>query len=210
MRVSALSSALQDNPHRIDSLKVLFERLRQDDEINLWPLFWLQYSILMTEANDLTTAESFIRTAYIRADALSGFLTFQIDTYAAKLFLIIEEQNTEETSVARFDEIVERLSRVRSMISDESRRRHAVQILQHVEPFVSARVSAFSNGEKVALVQHLNLLIQELKGIPSEEAISARSRFIVNSLERSIGYILRFDETRKERLKTRGVEEQLA
>ena len=92
MRVSLLNRALSGDPDRLVAMKRLFERLRRDVDVNREPLFWLQYSILMTEDEDLVTAETFIRNAYSKALNSPGFHTFQIDTYALKLFLLIERK----------------------------------------------------------------------------------------------------------------------
>ena len=193
MRVSILNDALRDDPNRVSSIRSLFERLRRDIEVNNWPLFWLQYSILMNESNDLTTAERFIRTAYDRAQSIPSFLTFQIDTYALKLFLIIERRQEHGWGVQRFEEIVEKMDRVRSMIVEESRRWHAIQALQHIEPFVVARISSLSNSEKIAIVQHSNLLIDELERLTTEERKIAKSDLVKDSLERTSRFIVRFD-----------------
>ena len=88
---------------------------------------------------------------------------------------------------------MEKLERVRRMISDESRRFHAIQVLQHIEPFVSSRVAVFSNGEKLSLVQHLNLLDRELRGLSPEERGLMKSEPIRDSVKRALRAILDFD-----------------
>ena len=107
-------------------------------------------------------AESFIRTAYARAATKPGFQTFQIDTYALRLLLLIEQRAEGAGEVARFDEIIKKIERVRAMIRDESRRVHAIQVLEGIEPFVSARVSGLSTAEMNTLVFHLALTIESL------------------------------------------------
>ena len=196
MRVSVLNRALRRDPGRRAPIRRLFERLRRDVEMNKWPLFWLQYSILMTDEDELDVAESFIRTAYSRADAIGGFHTFQIDTYAAKLFLLIEQRSMEPT-VRRFDAIVERLSRVRAMIGEESRRFHAIQVLQQVEPFVLKRIAVLSNGERIALVQHLHLLMQAISNLSTHERRMTNADDIKDSLERSVRLIVSWDVNSK-------------
>src|SRR5882762_6244265 len=68
----------------------LYERLRYDERVNDEPLFWLQYAIAFTEAKQLLPAELFIKTSYERAAARPGFRTFQIDTQAFRILLLIE------------------------------------------------------------------------------------------------------------------------
>ena len=169
IRFSFLYRALTNDPNRIEALKALFDRLRQNEEMNREPLFWLQYSILMTEADELEAAEAFIRTAYSRAAASPGFQTFQIDTFALKLFLLAEERDKEGNTIGRFEDIVERLDRVRSMIGEENKRYHAVQVLEGVDPFVAARVSQMSLGEKKALMYHIDLLADSLRKLTRDD-----------------------------------------
>lgn len=190
MRFSTLDRALRNDPHRITSLLGLFDRLHRDIDVNQEPLFWLQYSILMTTADDLSAAEKFIETAYARASASQGFQTFQIDTYALGLFLEIERRADGQGNVSRFDQIIEKIERVRSMIGDESRRSHAVQVLEGIEPFVAARISAFSIHEKNILVYHLSLLIENLARLSPDERAQTGSNQIKASVTRAKGKLM--------------------
>ncbi len=193
MRVSLLRRALRGDADRVAAMKALFERLRRDVDVNREPLFWLQYSILMTEDEELGTAERFIRTAYERASENPGFHTFQIDTYALKLFLLIEEKERDGDRVKRFDEIVNKVERVREIFGEESRRLHAIQVLKGIEPFVAARLAALSNGEKMALVQHLHLLVQDLDGLGLEGADREEWRQARVGVSASLTRIVEFD-----------------
>ena len=190
MRFSILNRALVNNPNRIDALRVLFDRLRRDKDMNLEPLFWLQYSILMTEAEDLKSAEGFIRTAYSRAEKSPGFQTFQIDTYALKLFLLLEQREKDAPVVSRFEEINEKFERVRSIIGEPDRRYHAIQVLEGIEPFVAARIQHLSTGEKNVLVYHMNLLNDILANLPSDDQIATGSKDIQFSISRAKRRIL--------------------
>ena len=76
MRFSLLHQAFRNDARRLERLTDLFELWRRDDLMNREPLFWLQYAILKTAANDLQSAESFIETAYSRAHEI-GFRTYQ-------------------------------------------------------------------------------------------------------------------------------------
>ena len=190
LRFSVLDRALRNDPHRLGSLISLFERLRCDIGVNQEPLFWLQYSILMTAAEDLESAESFINTAFSRASASPGFQPFQIDTYALRLLMLIEQRAKDETSIKRFEQIIEKLERVRSMIVEDSRRFHAIQVLEGIEPFVSARVEAFSTAESNAMVYHLALLIQNLEELSPDERAKTGSDLVKDSVTRAKQKIL--------------------
>lgn len=190
MRFSVLYDALSKDPDRLNALISLFEKLRRDIDVNQEPLFWLQYAILMTEADDLDTAEGFIRTAYERASANPGFQTFQLDTYALRLFLRIEEDASHVERIERFEDIVEKIERVCSMIGDVSRRFHAIQVLEGFEPFVRARINSFSGAETNTLVYHLSLLIERLDQILPEDRAQTGSDLIKASLERAKNFLV--------------------
>ena len=129
MRFSTLYQAFRRDVRRLEALSDLFERWRRNDLMNREPLFWLQYAILMTERNDFEIAESFIETAYSRAAEIPKFRTYQIDTYALRLLLIVETRSEVSEEIRRFDRIIEKLEEVRAMIGEESYRWHAIQVV---------------------------------------------------------------------------------
>ena len=190
VRFSILQSLVADDPNHVVSLKSLYERLAQDVEMNREPLFWLQYCILMAGAGDLELAEMLIRTAYSRAADSERFKTFQIDTYALKLFLLIEQQDKKGPRVQRFEEILERAERVREMIGEASRRYHAVQVLTGIEPFVTARLRALSRQDKSALVYHIDLLVENLGRVPADEHVETGVSKARSSLIRAKSHLL--------------------
>ncbi len=183
MRFSILNRALVKEPRRIELLIGLYEKLRRDIDVNKEPLFWLQYSILMTAADDLYMAEDLIRTAYARAKDSPGFLTFQIDTFALRLMLLIEQREVSGETVQRFDQIVGKIDEIRQMIGEESRRDHAIQVLMEIEPFVRARLIALSTAERTSLVYHLALIQQELGSLSDID----RARTGADKVSESVG-----------------------
>jgi hypothetical protein len=86
MQIGTLRRVLRNESNAYERLLELFERLHRDVYVNQEPLFWLQYSILVLEKGDLRAAEGFMDTAYARASANPGFLTFQLDTHAVRLW----------------------------------------------------------------------------------------------------------------------------
>ena len=190
MRFSVLYQAFHRDAKRLEALTGLFERWRRNELMSREPLFWLQYAILMTEADDLEVAEAFIETAYGRADEIPGFRTYQIDTYALRLMLIVETRARDTHEVRRFDGIIEKIEQVRSMIGEESSRRHAVQVLADVEPFVSLRAGSLSNGEQVALVYQLRLCLQRLEVLSREAREETGADRVAKKIEESIAVVL--------------------
>ena len=190
MRFSILNRALVKAPQKFEVLIGLFERLRRDVDVNKEPLFWLQYAILMTAADKLDIAEEFIRTAYARAAENPGFLTFQIDTFALRLFLLIEQADGESSTVSRFHEIIEKMTKVRSMVAEESNRDQAVQVLEGVEPFIANRGEMLSVSEKNTLMYHLALIRTDLEYlVPADDTQRCIAR-VLDSIIRARNLLL--------------------
>ena len=76
------------------------------------------------------------------------------------------------------------------MIGEESYRWHAIQVVAEVEPFVSLRAGAMSNGEQVALVYQLRLLLQKLELLSTEAREETDADRIAKKIERSITGLL--------------------
>lgn len=191
IRFSFLQSALSNDSNWMSAITRLYERLRYDVRVKEEPLFWLQYAILKSAAHRLDEAEQFIMTAYAKAYASPGFQTFQIDTYALGLFLSIETNDRQGRAVARFDEIVKKMERVRSMIAEPSIRHHAVEVLDKIEPFVRACRSALSDQERTALVYHLRLMMESLDGLSADDRTGTGSERIRISLDSAKNFLVR-------------------
>ena len=185
MRYSQLKYILRNELSNATLLRNLFDRLHRDKDVNNEPLFWLQYSILMTDQNDLEAAENFLETAYSRASINPRFLTFQIDTFSLKLYLLIEQNSKNDSSVKRFTKIIDQMELVMSMLETESNRFHAVQVLEGVYPFVTARSTTLTLNEKNALSLNLDRLIARLNDCSDQERMYTGSEKIKNNLSRA-------------------------
>src|SRR5262249_28770179 len=88
-----------------DAVIDFYEDLRDNEKISEEPLFWLQFAIAASEAPDsLDRAEEYIFAAYKRADERDGYKTYQIDTQALRIALMIE-RGAKRDHVERFDRI---------------------------------------------------------------------------------------------------------
>ncbi len=192
MRVGTLKELLS-GADRLGVIEALFRRLQRDIDVNAEPLFWLQYAILASERTELAEAEGFLGTAYARASASPGFETYQIDTYALGLLLRIEEQS-QTVNVARFEDIIDRSERVLSMLSDQSRRLHAIQVLKGIEPFALARAHALSTAERNILVFQINRLERALECLSEDEKVETGSIGVRRKLEEATRHVLRVEE----------------
>ena len=190
MRFSNLDRALVNSPQKFDYLVGLFERLRRDMDVNREPLFWLQYAILMTAADKLEIAEDLIRTAYARAAENPRFLTFQIDTFALRLLLLIERADVKSNTVSRFGEIIEKMTQVKAMIGEESSRDQAVQVLGGVEPLIVERGEALSVSERSALIYHLALVQTDLEHLVKAEDTQMCAGKVLDSIVRARNLLL--------------------
>lgn len=175
-----------DTENREKLLTELFEDIRKETKLNDDPLFWLQYAILKTDSNEIQLAENFIETAYARAANLEKFKTFQIDTFALGLLLQIEAKSTNKDSVVRFQKIIDLMDRVQSMIADENQRYFAIEVLEHVEPFVQSRVETLSAGEKESFIIFLKLTVDAFATLPEDVRIYTGSDEIKKGLQRSM------------------------
>ena len=143
-------------------LSGLFNRLSKDADVNREPLFWLQYSIHMLDAGNYPAAEMYIEAAYSRAQSNLSFKTYQIDTHALRLYLILERKLYSGGSISRFDKIIEKLNAVISMVGEESHRDFAFKVLCELEPFIKICNPALLASERLALVTCIDTLHNHL------------------------------------------------
>ena len=168
MQYSNLNNMLRSHPNTLSSILSIYERLRYDERINDEPLFWLQYAIAMAEDNNLPTAQEFIETAYARAAARDGFLTFQIDTQAFRILIRIETESIPGGPVESFDKIIEKIELLNSMINEESHRAFAIKVLEHLHAFAARRKRDFSVAQKNTLVYWFATLSATLGQLPAD------------------------------------------
>ena len=194
MRYSELSRALHRDPHRSDALAKLFAELSRDDTVNREPLFWLQYAILMRDREELLLAEGFIRTAYARAKDIPAFQTYQIDTYALKLLMLVEQEIGDPECVQRFAQILDKVERVGYMISDENHVLHAVAAVGGIEAFLSRRLGALSLTERRTLSHQLRAVAGELGQLSSSDQERTESEKVRASLDRADALLIGGDD----------------
>ena len=169
----------------------LFDRLHRDIEVNREPLFWLQYSILMLDLGELSASERFLNTAYDRAAEIPGFKTYQLDTHALRILLILETADTESRSVGRIEQILTQLDKVASMIGEVSHRPFVLRALQELEFFANARVMALETAECNALLLQLDRIASSLHLISTEEQHYTEAQQALTVVENTKAIILK-------------------
>jgi hypothetical protein len=175
MQYSNLRQAFKNVADCADRIVRIYERLRHDERVNDEPLFWLQYAIAMVNGGDLAAAQQFIDTAYARAKERPGFQTYQIDTQAFRILLLIESEATPGRQVAHIQAIIEKLELLNSMLQAESHRIHAVRVLEGMLLFVERRAGDMTSGEKTAVTFWLATLIRTISQLPLEFRLTSGS-----------------------------------
>lgn len=104
--------------------------------------------------------------------------------------MLIEQQSAAGQPVSRFDDIVEKLDKVRMLLGDDGHRDHALQVMDGLEPLVKSRLKDFSLAELNALVVHVNLVIQRLASLSPEVRARSDSDRILQSLRRALSGLL--------------------
>ncbi|WP_144081080.1 hypothetical protein [Zymomonas mobilis] len=161
----------------------IYERLRYDERVNGEPLFWLQYAIAMVEKSRLDAANEFIATAYRKAEELSGFQTYQIDTQAFRIALMSAMEHRAGQTISNLDAILSGFERINAMLGDESHRSYAVKVLEHVQPFVMARIDDLANGERTSVQFWLLKVEKSLSLLPDEFKSASGSEGVRKSVE---------------------------
>lgn len=167
-----------------------YTRLSNDKAVNDEPLFWLQYAIFMKRTGDIANARMFLNTGYKRAKDIEGFKTFQLDTQALSIYLLEEIVSTSPT-VEGLEDIVASIKLVSDMISEQSHRQYAIEVLGEVPAFVEARQLALESAEKVALVFQLHRASDTLKGLTVEEKAYSGSEIVRTKLDEAIAKLVK-------------------
>lgn len=192
MQVSTIKRVVKSSINKDILLTSLFDRMHRDVEVNNEPLFWLQYSILMMDYDDLIAVERFLETSYSRANAIPGFRTFQIDTHALRLLLRIEQAEPSAANVERFDKIMEMLDKVVSMTNEPSHRAFTLKVVIEIEPFLEIRMPALSGSERNALLVQIDRLILMLqRAIEQNRPFIDDENMALESVNRSKAILLK-------------------
>ncbi|WP_157759994.1 SIR2 family protein [Delftia acidovorans] len=183
MAYSSLRRVLHGKGDLDKAIDSIYERLRYDERVNGEPLFWLQYAIAMAEKSRLDAADEFIATAYRKAEELPGFQTYQIDTQAFRIALMRAVEQKSGQAISNIDAILLGIERIDAMLGDGSHRFYAVKVLEHVQPFVAARLADLVNGERTALQIWLLKVEKSLSLLPDDFKATAGSEIVRKSVE---------------------------
>ena len=189
MKDSTLKRFLKFRPGVDQYIEKHYAHLSNDKSVNDEPLFWLQYAIFMKRTGDIGNARMFLNTAYERASRIEGFKTFQLDTQALSIYLL-EEIASSSPTVEGLEKILSSIKLVTDMISEQSHRQYAVEVVGEIPAFIEARRHALENSEKVALVFELNRTSITLAALPVEEKAYSGSETVRTQLEQAIAKLV--------------------
>jgi len=195
MAYSNLRRVLKDKGDAAAIIAGIYEKLRYDERVNAEPLYWLQYAIAMAEAPQgqkprLDIADEFIGTAYRKAEELSGFQTYQIDTQALRIALLRATEQDCGQAIFNIDTILSGLERIDAMIDDESHRSYAVKVLEYVQPFVTKRFGDLTSSERTALQFWLLKVERSLASLSEEFKVTSGSEAIRKRIAESASRFL--------------------
>lgn len=177
LQVTSLRELLGKTADRDERILSMFEEARQVPEINIEPLFWLQFAILHTSTSapleQLQLALEYIQTAYQRSAIIPHFKDFQLDTYHAHLLLLIETHTQKlGTPIEHWQALIPLLMKIGEMLREPAHRDFSLRVLEHIEPFVLARLPFMIPTQKHEL---RNLCLQLASSLEKQTKISPSS-----------------------------------
>ncbi|MFH1008268.1 MAG: SIR2 family protein [Candidatus Latescibacterota bacterium] len=190
MAFSSLHRMLRDKADAMAVILRIYERLRYDQRINGEPLFWLQYAIAMAEISKLDAAWEYIQTAYRKSEENPGFQTYQIDTQALRIALLLTTFEKPGGTITHIEDVLAGLERIDGMLTDGSHRAYAVKVLDGIPPFVSARRKDMSAGEAIAIHYWLLKIGRSLSDLPPDFKMVSGSELIRARVVESAGLFL--------------------
>src|SRR3546814_20051897 len=101
----------------------------------------------------------YIQTAYRRAEALPGFLTFQIDTQAFRIALMRATAEPPGCPISNIEQILDGIERIDRMLVENSHRAYAVRVLGGIPTFIAVRREDMSAGEKIAMQFWMQMVV---------------------------------------------------
>ena len=178
MAYSKLSRLLRDKIGSMNVIQRVYERLRYDERVNGEPLYWLQSAIAMIDVPRLDLAKEHIQTAYSKAEDLPGFQTYQIDTQAFRIALLVAINEKAGEPISNIDDVLSGLERIHGMLDEESHRAYAVKVLDGIQPFVSARRMDLSSSEAIAVHLWLLKVVDSLSALPDDFKMTTGSELV--------------------------------
>lgn len=183
MSFAQLSRMLKSFPNAGDKIRGLYEKLQRDVDVREEPLFWLQYAIASTDNGRTDLAEGFLINAYTKAAANPRFQTYQLDTQALRLNLLLESSENPGQKISRIEKIFKHGEQVKNMISNRNHRDFAVKVLENYRPFITRRNGDIVDKERLQLIALLQESVAALTNLSPGARAETGADFMKADLE---------------------------
>ncbi|WP_287305612.1 hypothetical protein [Mesorhizobium sp.] len=190
MRFSQLMRLLNSTTEASNKIRELYGRLQRDVDLREEPLFWLQYTISMINADSTELAEKFLDTAYEKARSAGDFATYQLDTQSLRLLLLIETKAPLGQPVERIERIFSATEIVKNMISDQTHRSYAIKVVDGWLPFITRRGGDLTIQQRNRVLRQLDDLIGALSRLSEQIRAETGADLIRGQLERAKAAVL--------------------
>lgn len=149
----------------INSVKALFDELKEIPSLARKSLFWLQYAVVLTNEREYFGARVIFETAFGQAKA-SDFDTFQVDNHYAR-FLLESRMFAPDAFPDGFWAFVEAHKRLRSQILRDRGSTHPYRVAELYPEFAELVGARFDAGQKATLRRSLEEMRTFLETAPT-------------------------------------------
>lgn len=190
LRFSFLSRLFEGHADQYEQIGGIYEESRRDVNIQIEPLFWLQYSIFRQNTGRTDLAIRHMETAYERAKASPGFLTYQLDTNSLGLYLDVERSKESTSPFTYAARLIELLDAARRIVGEKNHRAHVLRSLLKVYPTFEKRRGGLSKVEAEALSLGVKLIVDILRSFSPNERAEWGTDVVANSLDSAVSILI--------------------
>jgi hypothetical protein len=182
-----ISPIFRGLPNSDQHISEIYETLRDNSRINAEPLFWLQYSIYMQDKGKYGIARKHLEAAYLRAEQISGFLTYQLDTNYLRL--ILQAPDGEDGFPGDMEILFGLIDKIRTMILAEDHRVHALKVLEDIRVFCRNHGKGLSVGERQRLSIQCLGIVGDLDTIGLDIKVEFGTNFTKEKVKEAISIL---------------------
>lgn len=165
----------------IDNIREHFyEKLRNINEANLHPLFWLQYSMLEKQARNLDNSIYLLGVAYMRAESMAYFETYQLDTHALSVYCKYAQTCKGEKFFEAIDFVFTYTEKNIELLQKKEHVQFAIKSLLELIDVERSSSKLFDLSIKAKLVFYLNKIHKELSFMQKNNSFSMINKFKQN------------------------------
>ena len=189
MQYSRIKPLYHKRNDGVDQLRSLYERLRWYDNIKDEPLFWLQFAILELDEGHLRSGKQHLDFSYEAAAKRPGFLSYQIDTQYLRMLIQIVLQQSDMYNAACFDQLIDYVGKVGSMLAQDSHRYFALRVLEDLPRVTAALRPTLGDGPKIAWANALRNVVNVLQSSSPEFLAQTGGSILSRQLEADLALL---------------------